>query len=412
MKLLGRIRPEVRAIDRDSNNPYDLVRRRLNGTYVDVENSERLGAVFACRDLISRLVSTLPVDVFTKTGGVFQPVTPRVRFFDTPDPAWEVDITDWNYQIVDQALARGNAFGLVQDLDRQGYPSAVHLLTSSQVTVETKGSNGPPEWKVDGEPIRRWPAGGLWHLTAYTRPGTPLGMSPIERAALTIGIGLESLQFGANWFRNGAVPSAALTNDKEVSQAAARLAKQRFTEAVGSTREPVVLGNGWSYEQIAVAANESQFLETISANVADVCRFFGVMPEDIGGSSGDSMTYANVESRNLQLYVRTIGPWVVRIERALSRLRPNGQYVKFNVDALLRLDTQTRMKAYETAIRNGWMSVNDVRDLEDRPRIDGGDQYLWPPMRQQLTQEELDEGADTEDEAPIRANGHKEHAHV
>ena len=401
----------------DTNNPMELLRRRMapifgrdGSVYVDVSSSERLGTVFACRDLIARLLSTLPVDTFTRRGGVFTPVEPKVSFFDTPDPSWRVDGTDWLYQIVDQLLARGNQFGLIQGLDRQGYPSALHLLTSDQVSCDTKGKTGPPMWRVEGEPTELWPSGPLWHVPAYTRPGTPLGMSPIERAALTIGIGLSSLHFGAQWFRDGAIPTAMLRQtEATLNDTGARLAKDRFLEATRGNREPVVFGKGWEYQQISVSPNESQFLETMKANVADVCRFFGVLPEEIGGTSGDSNTYANVESRNLQLLVRTLGPWVVRIERALSRLRPNGQFVKFNTDALLRLDTATRMKAYETAIRNGWMSVNEVRELEDRPRIEGGDQYLWPPGRMQLTEPELEEGADEVDvPAEALSNGHKE----
>ena len=237
-------------------------------------------------------------------------------------------------------------------------------------------------------------------------------MSPIERASLAIGVGLAAHRFGAQWFRDGAIPTAVATNEAEVTQTAAQIVKDRILDTMRGNREPLVMGNGWKYDQVSVAADESQFLETIKANVADVCRYFGVLPEEIGGTSGDSNTYANVEARNLQLLVRTIGPWVVKIERALSRLRPNGQFVKFNVDALLRLDTTTRMTAYQTAIRNGWMSVNEVRELEDRPRIDGGDRFLWPPMRAQLSEEELLEGVDSEDvpevESLARANGHKE----
>lgn len=410
-------RPREKRGTYDTNSAVELLRRRMaplfgrDGTvFVDVDSSERLGAVFACRDLIARLLSTLPVDTFTKRGGVFTPVEPKVGFFETPDPVWRVDGVDWLYQITDQLLARGNQFGLIQGLDRQGYPAALHLLSCHQVSVETQGANGPPLWKVDGDPVEMWPAGELWHIPAYTRPGSPMGMSPIERAALTIGIGLSSLQFGAQWFRDGGIPSAMLRQtEEELTQTAAQLAKQRFLDATRGNREPLVVGKGWEYQQIAVAAEESQFLETTKANVADVCRFFGVFPEDIGGSSGDSMTYANVESRNLQLYVRTLGPWVVRIERNLSRLRPNGQFVKFNIDALLRADSTTRVSVYDKAIRAGWLSVNEVRALEDRPGIgDGGDRYLWPPGRAQLSMDELEEGVDTEEEPLPRSNGHKE----
>jgi len=162
-----------------------------------------------------------------------------------------------------------------------------------------------------------------------------------------------------------------------------------------------VLGDGWDVDFVNVSANESQFLEAIKSNVADVCRFFGVMPEDIGSvTPGGSLTYSNVESRQLQLLVRTLGPWIIRLERAWSRLRPRPRYVRFNVDELLRLDTATLTKMIDTLIKDGVISVNEARRMFDRPGIGvAGDRYLWPPMRMQLDAVELAIGADSDSPA-------------
>jgi HK97 family phage portal protein len=126
-----------------------------------------------------------------------------------------------------------------------------------------------------------------------------------------------------------------------------------------------------------VSPNESQFLETIKANADDVARFFFRRPPGEGGQ----VTYANVEARSLDLLTYTVGPWLVRLERSLSRLRARPRFVKFNADALLRVDLLSRYKAHDIAIRGGFASPDERRRLEDLPPVPGGagQQFLWPP---------------------------------
>ena len=391
-------RPEMRA-DGPTDSLGELYRRRQQpfaaGGRVDVDQAMRLGAVWACVDLIARTVSTLPLHLYRRAD------KGRLRLADPPilsKPDGDMFLTAWLYQAVTSALTSGNIFGLVEPTMEVGYPTRIELLTPGRVSWRRSGQSGPVQWRVDNERVEKWPAGPLWHVPAYTVAGSPVGLSPIEHAALKIGIGLNAEKFGAQWFRDGAVPAGMLLSDKTVNPETAKTVKRRWLDALMGNREPVVMGDGWKYEQVQVTAEESQFLATMSATKADVASYFGVPVEEINGSAGNSMTYSNLESRSLNMLTYTFGPWIVRLEEALTALRPRPQFMKFNVDALLRVDTTTRVRAHESAIRNGWRSVDDVRQLEDEaPLPDGqGDRYLWPPMRQQLTNEELDQGADDE----------------
>ena len=75
---------------------------------------------------------------------------------------------------------------------------------------------------------------------------------------------------------------------------------------------------------------------------------------------------------------------MVRWEQSLSRAlftpeEKKKYFFKFNVEGLLRGDYQSRMNGYATARQNGWMSANDIRELENLDRIpaeEGGDLYL------------------------------------
>ena len=113
--------------------------------------------------------------------------------------------------------------------------------------------------------------------------------------------------------------------------------------------------------------------------MATIARYFGVQPELIGGESGGSLTYANVEQRALDFLTFGLRPWLVRLEVALSALLSSTTTVKFNAAALVRTDLLTRYQAHESAIRAGWKLRSEVRDLEDLPPVAGIDDQAGGP---------------------------------
>jgi phage portal protein BeeE len=111
-----------------------------------------------------------------------------------------------------------------------------------------------------------------------------------------------------------------------------------------------------------------------------VARYFGVQPELIGGESGGSLTYANVEQRALDFLQFGLAPWLVRMETAISGLLSSTTTVKFNAGALVRTDLLTRYQAHESAIRAGWKLRSEVRELEDLPPAAGIDDQEGPAV--------------------------------
>jgi HK97 family phage portal protein len=374
-------RPEVRVYGDSLADVLEGARglRSRAGVSVNDESALRLSAVWACIDLLAEIVSTLPVDEFRKTAdglpvAVERP-TPLLKDPAADGSGFEV----WCRQVMVSLLTRGNAYGFIAGLGDDGWPSQVEVLHPDQVTVRREKTFGPVNWFLDNKPIGRWPNGPLWHLPAYPVPGSPVGASPIAYARDTIGVGLAAQQFGAQWFGDGAHPTQVIKSEHEINAEQAKIIKERIIAATYDNRQPLALGDGLTMESFQVSPDESQFLETIRANVADVARFFRVPPEMIGGESGSSMTYSTLESRALHLLTFAVGPWLTRIERSLSRLRPGPRFVKFNADALIRVDLLSRYKAHDLALRGGWKSRDDVRRIEDLPPIPDGDEYLWPP---------------------------------
>jgi len=280
-------------------------------------------------------------------------------------------------------LLRGNAYGLVKKVDVRGNPEMIQIIHPDYVSVVRLGPFGPFEFRVLGEKTELFPAGELMHIPAFTVPGTPVGLSPIDYARQGIGLGLAAEEFGARWFGDGAHPSAVLHTDQSITSEQASQMKQRFNEAVKGRREVAVLGAGLEYQPIQVSASESQFLDTIKANATTIARFFGLgmAPEMIGAESGNSMTYVNVEQRSLNLLTYAARPWISRLEHAMSALVGTGVVVKANVDELLRTDSKTRVDIQEQRLRMGVRNVDEIRAEDNLPPLPNneGQEYLWPP---------------------------------
>lgn len=347
---------------------------------VDLTRSQaalQKGAVFAATNLLASIVQTIEVQTFTGRGQDKKPVTAPRWFDDLGGQGYGTP--DFLYQAVMSGALRGNAVGLVVDRDpRTGRASLIDLQHPDDVHIREEG--GRTTWYVKGH---EQPSDTIWHWRRYPHPGCRMGLSPIALHATTIGLGLSAQNFGAQWFTDGAHPSAILTNERvsNIDKGQADTVKQRFLNAVRGTREPVVLGGGWKYQQVQIAPAESQFLETQKYTEAACARIYGPgMPEILGFETGGSLTYANIEQRSIDLLQFTFDPWLVAVERFLSDLLPRPWYARFNRKQLLQTDLKTRFEAHQIALNTGFQVINEVRDVEDLGPVAWGDKP-WQPQK-------------------------------
>jgi HK97 family phage portal protein len=320
-------------------------------------------AVWAAVNLIAGSISTLPLYAYRR--GERDPLPdlpPLLR-----QPSATMNLPDWLYAALQSLLLRGNCYGQIVDRAGAGLlPAQVELLAPDRVQVT---ANGAVAYRVDGQEVD--PA-SIWHVKAFTAAGNVVGLSPIAHARQAVGLGLAVEKFGAQWFGEGATPSGVLTSDQRITRQDANDLKEGWKDRHGGHRDIAVLGDGARFQAISISPEESQFLETSRANVATVARYFGVQPELIGGESGGSLTYANVEQRALDFLTFGLRPWLVRLEAAISGLLSSTTTVKFNAGALVRTDLLTRYQAHEVGIRAGFLTVNEARELEDRPPLPQG----------------------------------------
>jgi HK97 family phage portal protein len=282
-----------------------------------------------------------------------------------------MSLNEWLYAVMVSLLLRGNAYGIVTD--RSGatlLPSQVDLAHPDRMTV-TVLPDGRVQHRLNGKELN--PA-DVWHVRAYTFPGTVLGLSPVEYARQTIGLGLAAEKFGAQWFGDGSIPSGVIYADRDPKAEGAKHLKAEWVAARRNNREPAVL-SGARFEPLSVKPEESQFLGTLDANVNAIARFYGCPPEMVGGTTAGPLAYTSPEMRSLDLLTYTVRGWLVRLENAISALLPSNQHARFNAGGMVRVDLLTRYQAHEIAIRAGFLTVNEVRELEDRgplPEQGGG----------------------------------------
>ena len=210
-----------------------------------------------------------------------------------------------------------------------------------------------------------------------------IGYSPIALAKNAVGMTLACEEYGASFFGNGANPGGVLEHPGILKDPGkVRDSWNAVYQGTRNAHKVAVLEEGMSYKQIGIPPEEAQFLETRKFQINEIARLFRIPPHMVGDLEKSS--FSNIEQQSLEFVKYTLDPWVVRFEQAFKKslLLPEEKkthFIKFNVDGLLRGDYQSRMNGYAIGRQNGWLSTNDIRELEELnpiPPEEGGDLYL------------------------------------
>jgi len=346
----------------------------------------RVAAVVACVGLRAGAFAQLPLKSYRDVGGLPQMLDPQPELMRTPSDVVVPSV--WKTQMSISRDLWGYALGGVTAWDAALYPRRVEWIDPSCVAWKIL-PGGRIDWRIDGQPVD---ASMLVHIPSrFVLPGNPVGMSPLEHSGL-VELARRAQDFGRDWFRHGAVPSAIIRSDEVMSTEQADTLLERITSR-WRNRQPAIIGKGLEYEQISVAADESQFLETVRQVAADIAISFNMPPEKIGAAiSGQSVTYANREQNQQQYLVDSINPDLVVIQESLDRYSARGQYVRFNTGAFLRSDLMTRYRSYAIGVQNRFMLPNEARAFEEMEPIEGGDEF--PEIAASSQGEEDDESFD------------------
>lgn len=324
------------------------------------------GAIRTIADLIASLT---PVLYKANSKGIPER-QPTPSLFAAP--SIHGTLYDWLFRGSFSMGIQGDAIGLITATDYYGLPTMVEWLNPEQVATQDGKLYGPgsytdPMWWWWGRPIN---PKMLIHIPWFTMPYRVRGLSPIGAYQMTTNIGIGAKEFQMNWFGQGGVPPGTFKNaERVIDPKDADLITAKVTNRLRS-RKPLVFGRDWDYTPIAIKPHEAEFIATCQLTGTDIAVIYGLSPEDLGGTTGNSLTYSTVEMNNIKLLTRTLRPWLRRWEYALTKCFPRSYFVKFDYQDMLLLDAKTRAEVDSTALgfqNAGWKDRDEVRASYDLP---------------------------------------------
>ena len=362
-----------------------------SGKRVNERSAMQMTAVYSCVRILSEAVAGLPLHLYqyTDKSSKEKAVENPLYFLLHDEPNTEMTFFVFRETLMTHLLLWGNAYSQIIR-NGKGEVMGLYPLMPDRMTVnrDEKGrlyyeymvSSDDAKTLKDGT-VRLSPYDVL-HIPGLGFDGL-VGYSPIAMAKNAIGLAIAAEEYGSKFYANGATPSGILEYPGTVKEP--DKVRESWNAGFGGSSNAhkiAVLEEGMKYTPISISPNEAQFLETRKFQINEIARIFRVPPHMVGDLEKSS--FSNIEQQSLEFVKYTLEPWLVRWEQAMQRsLIPQDDkskyFIKFNVDGLLRGDYQSRMQGYATARQNGWMSANDIRELENLDRIpaeDGGDLYL------------------------------------
>lgn len=355
----------------------------------------KVSAVYACNKVLAETISTLPLKCYERTSNgekeeyntyFLVKVLDKPNILQTRAEYLETLVTSINL--------RGNNFS-GKNFDKKGYLKELIPFNALQMSPKIKNNQLIYEYsRALGElsaekqntymvePLQPWQ---VFHTKNLTIDGVN-GLTPISYAKKSIELALESENHGHAYFKNGARTSGFLKHPGQLKDTAREnLKKSMEKRTTGDNKfRIIVLEEGMEWHNASLTNEDAQYLQTRQFQVEDIARWYRV-PLELIQHPAKTASYASVEQFMLSFVIHTIRPWLVKLEQRINYdLVPEEDhgrvFFEFNVNGLLRGDIVSRYRAYSIGRQWGWLSVDDVRGLENmNPLPNGtGKKYLMP----------------------------------
>lgn len=362
-----------------------------SGKAVTERSAMQMTAVYSCVRILSEAVAGLPLHFYqyTDDGGKEKAIDHPLYSLLHDEPNPEMTSFIFRETLMTHLLLWGNAYA---QIIRNGKNEVIALypLMPNKMDV-SRDKSGQLYYTYVTQPEEAHTMKGnivylnpseVLHIPGLGFDGL-VGYSPIAMAKNAIGMAVACEEYGAKFFANGAAPGGVLEHPGTIKDPQrVRESWQSTFGGSGNSNKVAVLEEGMKYTPIGISPEQAQFLETRKFQINEIARIFRVPPHMVGDLEKSS--FSNIEQQSLEFVKYTLDPWIVRWEQSIRRALLSSEekkkyFVKFNLEGLLRGDYQSRMNGYAIGRQNGWMSANDIRELENQDRIpaeEGGDLYL------------------------------------
>lgn len=371
----------------------------MAGVKVDQVTALGLPAVWACVRIISEAIASLPLHLYQREarGKTRAMGSPLYRLLhDAPNP--EMTALNFRETMAAHILTWGNCYA-EKELGPGGVVRALWPITPDRVTAYRDTDTRQIYYKVQMDsvgPSYRLDRGQMLHVAGLGYNGLT-GYSPIAKMREAIGMAGALEEFGARFFGQGTNPGLVVSHPARLSPEGSKNLRDSLTaiySGLGKSHRLMLLEEAMKVEKIGIPPNEAQFIESKRFQLAEIARIYRI-PLHLVQEIEKGASYASIEQMSLEFVVYTLRPWLVRFEQAYnsqvltSEIERKRYFYEHLVDGLLRGDFKSRMEGYNIARIGGWLSANDIRELENMNPIDeskGGEDY-WMPANMMVSGE-------------------------
>ena len=362
------------------------------GVSISEANSINFSAVYCATRVISESIASLPLQIFRKTDKGREVIADHSLYFKLHDEPnnFQTSFTFREIMATRQCLS-GNAYaflkrdskGIILEMIPFGLESSVipkyDPVRSKIFYVVTENGKQKIVEQIN-----------MLHILALSLDGIE-GKSPIAIARESIGLGMSMQKFGARFFGKGANPDFILEHPTTLSPQAVENIKSSWAATSGgisNSHKPRVIEEGMKVTKLSIAPEEAQFLQSRMFQITEIARWFRLPPHMLGDL--ERATFSNVEQQDINFVKYSLAPWLKRWEQELNRKlltqeEKKNTFIEFNLDGLLRGDTQARGEFYTKMIASRVMSPNEVRRKENMNDYNGGDKFENPNTSTQAT---------------------------
>lgn len=361
--------------------------KSATGITVTPDTALQASAVYACVRVLAETIASLPLHVYRGLPVGKERATDHYLYpllHNAPNP--EMTSFEFRETLIGHLCLRGNAYA-EKVFDRAGRVKELWPLSPDAVAVERYKETKQLVYIITVPRGAGQVALGvdrILHIRGLSGNGI-VGYSPIKLAKEPIGLSLATEEYGARFFGNASRPSGVLEHPGKLGKDAADRLKKSWEEmhrGLSNAHRVAILEEGLKWNQIGMSQEDAQYLQTRQYQVVDIARIFRVPPHMIAELT--RATFSNIEQQSIDFVVNTIRPWLVRFEQALKQRlfdeTDREYYAEFLIDGLLRGDIASRYSAYAVGRQWGWLSADDIREMENRNPLpdDQGKSYLVP----------------------------------
>ena len=378
-----------------SNNLDDYIQRFLSGDdlpgesgelNIDTQTAMKYSAVFACNRVLSETLASMPAMEYRKKPDGTREHTQDTTAYDILHNVPNEEMSPFNFKECCMGAINLGGNSVSQKLvNKHGELVGLYPFEHQRVRIERDKNTKKLTYTIkDGVNSPVLQRKEVFHIPGPSLNGV-IGLSPIEYTASAIRLGLSYEKFGINFYKNGANSSGGFVIPGELGEEAYNRLKKELKEnytGLKNTGVPMLLEGGMDFKPFAISPVDAQLIENKRFQKEDIASIYRVplhLIQDLSRSTNN-----NIEHQSLEFVMYTMLPHFKRWEENINMQlltpaeRKAGYYIEFNVAGLLRGDMKSRSESYSIGRLGGWLSVNDIRKLENMSPIDNGNIYLQP----------------------------------